>query len=59
MSSQDLRLAVTGDESDNTLYGYQNNDTIEGGKGNDKLNGEYGDDTIINILILACLSIDD
>ena len=47
MSSQDLRLAVTGDESDNTLYGYQNNDTIEGGKGNDKLNGEYGDDTYI------------
>ncbi|QCD46807.1 calcium-binding protein [Campylobacter rectus] len=32
MSSQDLRLTVIGDESDNTLYGYQNNDTIEGGK---------------------------
>ena len=32
VSSQDLRLAVTGDENDNTLYGYQNNDTIEGGK---------------------------
>lgn len=32
LEGKNINLTVTGDENDNTLYGYQNNDTIEGGK---------------------------
>lgn len=42
-----IKFNISGDDSNNILYGYDNNDTIAGGKGNDSLHGGNGIDTYI------------
>ena len=42
------KLSLIGDDTDNTIYGYNGeNNILVGNKGNDTLNGGYGDDTYI------------